>query len=214
MDQSRQRKEYPLQRGDTSCTSEIFLLGVCAVLLLVVLVVAPRGQQADPRLRQQVLQLAAQQVQQRLHHLRTQLVCIRPAKRRKNAVDAMTVGVDEDGGGSFPSPSADGQYLQQAGGGHLQGGAELRHAGLLQELQRLPQHGLRAAELGENVEEAAGDRQGDVHRLVADAQREHGHQQEALLGFWDGEEREITASAKVIFIFITIHKSTSTGDVP
>lgn len=85
-------------------------------------------------------------------------------------------------------PGADGQYLQQAGGGHLEGGAELRHSGFLQQLQRLSQHRLRPAQLGQHTEQPAGDGQGHVHRLVADAQREDGDQQEALLSFWDGGE--------------------------
>lgn len=74
-----------------------------------------------------------------------------------------------------PLPGADGQDLQQARGRHLEGGAELGHARLLQQLERLTQHGLRPAELGQNVEQTAGDGQRDVHRLVANAQREHGH---------------------------------------
>ena len=80
------------------------------------------------------------------------------------------------------SPSADGQDLQQACGGHLEGGAELGDAGLLQQLERLAQHGLCATQLGQHVEQAAGDGQGHVHRLVAHAEGEHRDQEEALLG--------------------------------
>lgn len=60
-------------------TSEIFLLRVCTIVVLGVVVVASRGEETDSGLRQQVLQLAAQQVQQRLHHLCAQLVCVSPA---------------------------------------------------------------------------------------------------------------------------------------
>lgn len=87
-------------------------------------------------------------------------------------------------------PSADGQDLQQAGGGHLQGCAELGHPRFLQELEGLPQHGLCAAQLRQHVEEPAGDGQGDVHGLVTDAQSKHCHQQEALLSFYIGERNE------------------------
>lgn len=75
-----------------------------------------------------------------------------------------------------PLPGADGQYLQQACGGHLQGGAELGHSRFLQQLQRLPQHGLCPAELRQDIEESTGDGQGDVHRLVANTQCKHSHQ--------------------------------------
>lgn len=83
-------------------------------------------------------------------------------------------------------PGADGQDLEQAGGGHLQGRAELGHPWFLQQLQRLAQHGLCAAELGQDVQEPAGDGQGDVHGLVPNTQRKHRHQQEALLSFCRG----------------------------
>lgn len=52
-------------------TSEVFLFGVSTVFELVVVLVASRRQQTHSGLRQQVLQLTAQQVQQRLQHLRT-----------------------------------------------------------------------------------------------------------------------------------------------
>lgn len=64
--------------GNSLLTSEIFLLRVCTVVMFVVVMVISGGERDDSSLRQQVLQLTAQQIQQRLHHLRTQLVCIRP----------------------------------------------------------------------------------------------------------------------------------------
>lgn len=85
-------------------------------------------------------------------------------------------------------PSADGQDLQQAGGCHLEGGTELGHSRFLQQLEWLTKHGLCPAQLGQNIEQATRDGQGDVHWLVANAQCKHCHQQEALLGFWDGDE--------------------------
>lgn len=81
-------------------------------------------------------------------------------------------------------PSANGQDLQQARGCHLQGCTQLGHARLVKQLERLAQHGLRPTQLGQNAEQATGDGQGDVHRLVANTEREHRHQQETLLGFW------------------------------
>lgn len=81
-------------------------------------------------------------------------------------------------------PRADGEYLQQPCGGHLQGSAELRHARFLQELEGLPQHGLRPAELGQHIEQPTGDGQRHIHWLVANAQCKHSHQQEALLSFY------------------------------
>lgn len=54
----------------------------------------------------------------------------------------------------------------------------------MKQLERLAQHGLRPAQLGQNAEQTAGDGQRDVYRLVANAKCEHRHQQEALLGFW------------------------------
>lgn len=75
-----------------------------------------------------------------------------------------------------PSPGADGENLQQTSGCHLEGGAELRHAGLLQQLEWLPQHGLRPTQLGQNVEQTARDRQGDVHGLISNAQCKDRHQ--------------------------------------
>lgn len=81
-------------------------------------------------------------------------------------------------------PRADGQYLQQPCGGHLQGRAELRHTRFLQELEGLPQHGLCTTELGKHIEQPTGDGQRHVHRLVANTQCKHSHQQEALLRFY------------------------------
>lgn len=75
-----------------------------------------------------------------------------------------------------PSPGADGENLQQTSGRHLEGGAELRHSRFLQQLEWLPQHGLRPTQLWQNVEQTAGDRQGDVHGLITNAQGKDRHQ--------------------------------------
>lgn len=198
---------------DASLTSEIFLLRVgavvvLAVVVLAVVVVASGGQETDPGLGQQVLQLTAQQVQQRLHHLCAQLVGVSPAvqqtKRRHQRGRCRLTALDIRGW--RPLPGADGQDLQQARGRHLQGCAQLGHAWLVKQLQRLAQHGLRPAQLGQNAEQAAGDGQGDVHRLVANAEREHRHQQEALLGFW----MEAKEEGCCFLAFERIHSEVST----
>lgn len=71
-------------------TSNIFFLCVGAFLLLVVLVTS-RRQKVNCCLRQQVLQLTTQQVQQRLHHFGTQFVCIGPGNPQRDAREAIVL---------------------------------------------------------------------------------------------------------------------------
>lgn len=69
----------------TESTSEVFFLCVCAVVGLL-LVIWAGNEHAASSLRQQGLQLTAEQIQQGLDHLRTQAVRIRPARRQQRTI--------------------------------------------------------------------------------------------------------------------------------
>lgn len=76
--EERRRRSLSRSRNLFEITSDVSPLMISAFLLLLVVPLASRGQKVDCCLGQQVLQLAAQQVQQRLHHFGAQLVCVGP----------------------------------------------------------------------------------------------------------------------------------------
>lgn len=106
-------------RRDTFFTSKIFLLRVCTIVVFDVVLATSRGEETDSSLRQQVFQLTAQQVQQGLHHLCTQLVCVGSAVDKHGTIISRHLLIGFNQRRSRSLPGADGQDLQQARGRHL-----------------------------------------------------------------------------------------------